>query len=43
MNETELRTIEQIEHFLSASASIEFLAVGDDSERYEHISLVPEV
>ncbi len=40
MNETELRTIEQIEHFLSASASIEFLAVGDDSERYEHISLV---
>jgi transposase InsO family protein len=40
MNETRLRTIEQIEQFLSASEEIEFLAHGDDSDRYEHISRV---
>ncbi|MFZ4539553.1 hypothetical protein [Propionivibrio sp.] len=40
MNETRLRTIEQIEQFLSASEEIEFLAHGDDSDRYEHISHV---
>lgn len=40
MNETQLRTIEQIEQFLSASAPIEFSAAGDDSERYAHISRV---
>ncbi|SBT04976.1 Integrase catalytic region (fragment) [Candidatus Accumulibacter aalborgensis] len=33
MNETRLCAIEQIEQFLSASASIEFSATGDDSER----------
>ena len=40
MNETRLRTIEQIEQFLSASAPVEFSAAGDDSERYRHISRV---
>lgn len=40
MNETQLRTIEQIEQFLSASAVIEFSAHGDDVGRYEHISRV---
>jgi transposase InsO family protein len=40
MNETRLRTIEQIEQFLSASEEIEFVAHGDDSDRYEHISRV---
>ncbi len=40
MNETRLRTIEQIEQFLSASGAIEFSAAGDDSERYRHISRV---
>ncbi|SBT04655.1 Integrase catalytic region [Candidatus Accumulibacter aalborgensis] len=40
MNETRLCTIEQIEQFLSASASIEFSATGDDRERYGHISRV---
>jgi hypothetical protein len=40
MNETRLRTIEQIEQFLNASEQIEFIAHGDDSERYEHISRV---
>lgn len=38
MNEARLTTIDQIEQFLSASTSIEFLAAGDDGERYEHIS-----
>ena len=40
MNETQLRTIEQIEQFLNASAVIEFSAVGNDSERHGHISRV---
>lgn len=40
MNETRLRTIEQIEAFLRGSASIKFSAVGDDTERYAHISRV---
>ena len=40
MNETQLRTIGQVEQFLSASKSIEFSAAGDDSERYRHISRV---
>jgi hypothetical protein len=40
MNEERLETIEQIEQFLSASAPIEFSAIGDDSERYGHISRV---
>ena len=40
MNETRLNTIEQIEQFLSASAAIEFSVVGNDQERYEHISRV---
>jgi len=40
MNETRLRTIEQIEQFLSASEQVEFIAHGDDSDRYEHISRV---
>jgi hypothetical protein len=40
MDETQLCTIEQIEAFLRGSASIKFLAVGDDTERYAHISRV---
>ena len=40
MNETRLRTIEQIEQFLSASEQIVFTAHEDDSIRYEHISRV---
>lgn len=40
MNETRLRTIEQIEQFLSASEQIEFTEHGDESDRYEHISRV---
>lgn len=40
MDETQLRTIEQIEGFLRGSASIAFSAVGDDTERYAHISRV---
>lgn len=40
MNETQLRTIEQIEQFLDASAVIKFSALGDDAGRYEHISRV---
>lgn len=40
MNETRLDTIQQIEQFLSASATIEFSASGADSERYAHISRV---
>ena len=42
MNESKLTTIEQIEEFLSASASIEFKpnAGGGDCERYAHISAV---
>jgi len=42
MNETRLRTIEQIENFLKGKASIEFSAAGDDAERYAHISRVLE-
>jgi transposase InsO family protein len=40
MNEERLETIEQIDDFLSGSAAIEFSVVGDDSERYGHISRV---
>lgn len=40
MNEAQLRTIEQIEQFLSGCAVIEFSTAGDDSERYTHISRV---
>ena len=40
MNESKLCTIEQIEHFLRASALIEFSKFGDDTERYAHISRV---
>jgi transposase InsO family protein len=40
MNETRLSTIEQIEQFLSASATIEFTKAGSDGERYAHISRV---
>lgn len=40
MNETQLRTLEQVGQFLSASAAIEFSAAGDDGERYAHISRV---
>ena len=34
MDESQLRTIEQIEQFLTASAEVAFAAHGDDVERY---------
>lgn len=40
MDESQLRTIEQIEQFLDASAQVAFTAHGDDVERYAHISRV---
>ena len=40
MDESPLRTIEQIEQFLAASAEVTFTAHGDDVERYAHISRV---
>ena len=40
MDESRLRTIEQIEQFLSASTLVAFSKHGDDSERYEHITRV---
>ena len=40
MDEFRLRTIEQIEQFLSASTLVVFSRHGDDSERYEHITRV---
>lgn len=40
MNESQLRTIEQVEQFLSASALVEFSAHGGDAERHAHISRV---
>ena len=40
MDESQLRTIEQIEQFLAASAEVSFAAYGDDVERYAHISRV---
>ena len=40
MNETRLRTIEQVQQFLAGSQEIEFSAAGGDQERYEHISRV---
>jgi hypothetical protein len=40
MDETRLRTIEQIEQFLSACGPVAFSASGDDGERYGHISRV---
>ena len=40
MDESRLRTIEQIEQFLSASALVAFSPPAQDGERYEHISRV---
>ena len=40
MDETRLRTIEQIEQFLCACGPVAFSAAGDDGERYRHISRV---
>ena len=40
MDESRLRTIEQIEQFLAASAEVTFTAHGCDVERYAHISRV---
>lgn len=40
MDESQLRTIEQIEQFLAASAKVAFAAHGGDMERYAHISRV---
>ena len=40
MDETRLRTIEQLEEFLSACGPVAFTAEGDDGERYAHISRV---
>ena len=38
MNETRLRTIEQVARFLSPSGPVEFSVAGDGNERYRHIS-----
>ena len=38
MDESQLRTIEQIEQFLDGSAEITFTAHASDVERYAHIS-----
>jgi len=35
MDEAQIRTIKQVEEFLSGSAPIEFSAAGHDTERYE--------
>jgi len=40
MDESQLRTIEQIEQFLNASAQVVFTAHSNDVERYAHISRV---
>ena len=40
MDESQLRTIEQIEQFLAACAEVTFTAHGCDVERYAHISRV---
>ncbi len=40
MDESRLRTIEQVEQFLAASAEVAFTAHGGDLERYAHISRV---
>ena len=40
MDESRLRTIEQIEQFLSASTLVAFSKHGDDIEHYEHITRV---
>jgi len=40
MDESQLRTIEQIEQFLKASAEVAFTAHGGDVEHYAHISRV---
>ena len=40
MNETRLRTIEQLEEFLNACGPVAFTAAGEDGERYGHISRV---
>ena len=40
MNEERLRTIQQIEAFLSGSEAVSFLPDGSDDERYGHISRV---
>jgi hypothetical protein len=40
MDESQLRTIEQIEQFLDGSAEVAFTAHGCDLERYAHISRV---
>ena len=40
MDETRLRTIEQVEDFLRGSTSIESSAVGEDTQRYAQSSRV---
>ena len=40
MDESQLRTIEQIEQFLNASTEVAFTTHGGDVERYAHISRV---
>ena len=40
MNDSKLRTIEQIELFLSGNVEVAFSMRGDDTARYAHISRV---
>ena len=38
MNESKLRTIEQIERFLAGNSEVEFSGYENDRERYAHLS-----
>ena len=40
MEESKLRSIEQLREFLAGTLAVEFTAAGDDLERYAHISRV---
>ena len=40
MNETQLRAVVQLHAFLDGTLEVEFQALGDDTNRYEHIAAV---
>lgn len=40
MNESKLRTIEQIERFLAGNSEVEFSGYENDAQRYAHLSRV---
>ena len=37
MNESKLRTIEQIERFLAGNSEVEFSGYENDAQRYAHL------